>query len=538
MTGQEQCEVNLRAIALAQRLVAEKREPTPGERGALLAYTGFGSTDVRKHALSADGAPLPALRALGLDPVALDSLRRSVLTSFYTPPALCRALWAILAHLGLGELPAPRVLEPSAGTGRFLDAAPWVGDSSGGLNPGRVLAVELDRCAALVLRALHPGVDARCQSFESLALPPVFDAVVGNVPFGSFRVADPRFPARLCQPIHDYFVCRSVSLLRPGGVAVLITAKSTLDRLDGAARRWLAERADLLAAYRLPQCAFGTTTACADVVVLHRLGPWSEGAVVESGAGARGGAEAGGAWGWRRYWSSIEGTESDWTGLGAVDFIGPGGFPARDEVSRHFIDNPDHALGAWVQDRMARDRPDASIGARPGDPDPADALRALVHRLPAGALLRQDPGEVARAAPRSSAGTGDWAPLDPQGFALTRVLRAVRRLCDSEGAAADGARRALSAAYDAYRARYGTVRAAADKRHPLHAATRERWWPLVAALESSDGAKSAVFRAERSRGGAAGRPENAVDAFYRVLDARGAVRDLQEVADLLTHSST
>ena len=545
MTPQEQCSANLRALALAQRLVAEKREPTPGERGALLAYTGFGSTEVRRHAMAADGSPLPALAALGLSAAALDSLRRSVLTSFYTPPDLCSAIWAALAHLGLGELRSPRVLEPSAGTGRFLDAASWGAPDAdaSGLDPRRVLAVEMDECAALVLRALHPAVDARCSPFEALDLPPAFDVVVGNVPFGSFRVADPRFPVRLCQPVHDYFVCRSVSLLRPGGVAALVTAKSTLDRLDSTTRRWLAERADLLAAYRLPQGAFGTTSACADVLFLQRLGPWSEGAVAaQDGNGAVG---AGGGVGWRRQWSAVEYTAADWTGLGDLDFAGPSGFPARDRVSHYFLDHPDHVFGAWAQDRLSRDRPDAAVDARPGDPAPAEALRALVGRLPAGALLRDAGGEGRRAGGEDPAllrggvghsvdGLGDWRPADAQGFALVRLLRAVRRLCAAGAEGGEAARRALSLAYDAYRARYGRVRSASEKRHPLHAATRERWWPLVAALEERDGAKSAVFRAERSRGGSVGKPENAVDAFYRVLDARGAVRDLQEVADLLT----
>ena len=560
MSPAEQCAANLAAVALAQRLVRERREPTPGERGALMAYTGFGDTQVRKHAMAADGRALPALEALGLGDAALDSLRRSVLTSFYTPPDLCAAVWAALLHLGLGELRAPRVLEPSAGTGRFLDAAPWYTPcehdesefeqythrwpedppasflrcrapscrgtrpprGSHSLAPGRVVAVEIDECAALVLRALHPSVDARSSALEDLDLPPVFDVVVGNVPFGSFRVSDPRFPQRLCQPIHDYFVCRSASLLRPGGVAALVTSKSTLDRLDGAARRWLAERVDLLAAYRLPQGAFDGTSACADLLFLQRLGPWSDGALADEH-------------GWRRLWSAVEGTAADWTELDSVDFAGPGGFPARDRASRWLAERPDHVLGAWCQDRLSRDRPDASVCQRPGDPAPAEALRALAHRLPAGALLRgAEPAGAQPAGPRAApAEPGGWSPATPQEFALARLLRAVRRVCGAGPADGPQARRALSMAYDGYRAKYGAVGEAERKGHPLNAATRERWWPLVAGVETPDGAKGAVFREDRSRGGPVGRPETAADAFYRVLDERGSVTDLQEVADLL-----
>lgn len=431
MTAREKFEAVCASLRICRAIQTEQREATDAERAVLSTYCGLGDTDVRKHAFRYDSEPTPEFQALAaeldLSEAAIGAMKRSTLNAHYTDVGVVEAMWAILQHLGFGELRAPRVLEPSAGVGHFVGCAPY---ESSDLMEDRVVAVELDQASASVCRALYPRARVHCDGFERVAptLPPLFDAVVGNVPFGDYRVAEPASAtdhagvqfgsgassggglSHHCSgTIHDYFVCRAVSLLRPGGVAVLITSKGTLDKRTRHVRRWLAERADLVGAFRLPMDAFEAnagTQVTTDVLVLQRLRADRALPNARSAAPLPDWAE--------------------WTETSPVKFPGNHG-EAEDEVSSYYASHPDHVLGEWCQNKLVW-RPDAGVKRRSGNDRPVgEVLRALLGRLPAG-ILAGAPGSQ-QDAPRSPAPAAPSLALTtPQELALGRVLRAVRRV--------------------------------------------------------------------------------------------------------------
>lgn len=545
MTPAQKLEANLTAIRVLVTLQREQREATEEERRTLALYTGWGDTSVRKLAIRYDETPSVALlRALGVetptdqlvyaraddyswayhgdgewasrwddesDPrvaSVLHSIARSTLNAHYTPIPIVRAMWDMLAHLGLSDLRAPWVLEPSCGVGHFLGHAPIDGAD---LLHDRIVGVELDQISAAITRALYPRNDVRQGSFEetSRGLPAVFDVVIGNVPFGDYGVADlsGEIPPACMAQVHDYFVARSVSLLRPGGVAVLITSKGTLDKKNNAVRRWLNERAELVAAFRLPGDAFqenAGTQVTADVIILRRR----DSALQIDAA-------------------SVSSDTVEWLGLSPVTYPHRHGTES-DEVNSYFVSHPDHVLGEWCHTQLAG-FPSAGVRRRDGDPGATEMLRAMIGRLPAGALQRSREPLALRQP--TITGAGDLAPVTPQELSLGRVLRSVRRIvADTEsGADPSAARRMLGIVYGAYTAAYGQIRAAEkDRRHPFHKYIDERWWSLVAGLEDDRGQKTGIFVGPLTTSGALPAPTTAVDALYQVIDACGAV-DLDRV---------
>ena len=200
-----------------------------------------------------------------LGPELYAAASRSTINAHYTDPDLVRVMWDSLRTLGFEE---GSVLEPGSGSGHFIGAVP-----EGLLEGTHVTGVELDPVAANISRALYPDATVRTESFADSPLRPAsFDAVIGNVPFGSVRLYDPRHNAAGL-PIHDHFLVKSIDLLRPGGTAVLLTSHYTLDKADQSARKAIFEQADLLAAVRLPTGSHrrgAGTEVVTDVLVLRR----------------------------------------------------------------------------------------------------------------------------------------------------------------------------------------------------------------------------------------------------------------------------
>lgn len=260
---------NLEAIRLLQRLREESREATREEQPVLARYIGWGPFSgvfVEDHPeWGRLGAELKAL----LTPEEWRAAQASTTNANHTPGALVRGIYGLLARLGI-DGPAwdgLQALEPGVGTGAFLGYGP---PPESGV---RWTGVELEPMAGALAQALYPSADIRISGFEHAVLPrDAFDLVVGNVPFGQYAVHDPVHNPRMFT-IHNYFIAKSVALTRPGGLVALVTSRYTLDALDPAVREHLAERADLVAAVRLPENAFhgrAVQRVTTDLLILRR----------------------------------------------------------------------------------------------------------------------------------------------------------------------------------------------------------------------------------------------------------------------------
>ena len=545
LTAKQKYECNLQALRVLRDLrrqpdgsFGEAREATEVERAVLGRYVGWGQNEVRKHAFDWDGRPSAEIAELGLGRDVLAGMQRSTLNAHYTSIEVVDALWAIAQRLGFGKLRAPRVLEPSCGVGHFLGRAPL--DESD-LVPERVTMVELDPVTWAIARTLYPRADVRCQGFERAELPAsYYDLVVGNVPFGDYQVADASgdVPKSACQQIHDYFVCRSVHLLRPGGVACLITSTGTLDKVSRATRLWLAERADLVAAYRLPGQdspdgqSRGTfienagTEVTVDVLVLQKLR--------EQRAVSREPNDGG--------------AEVEWVGCEPVSFTGRYGGTLTGEVNTYYHSHPQHVLGEWTFNKLGYGGGGAgngSIAVRRRDGEAhlsvADLIVRAARALPLDLLRSETAREKrVREAQAAPAALGDLTFATAQELALARVLRAVRAMLaahESAPASLPGALVRLHTYYDAYVGTYGHLRhAERSVRHPLHKYVGERWWPLVAGLEDDAGRKSRLFNGPAVARAGHLPPPTALDAVYQLLDERGEFTP-QTVAERLNEAA-
>lgn len=255
---------NLASIEALARLRREGREPDEDERRVLAGFSGFGSCpDIFSD--KPEWAGMRSRLESLLTESELASARSSVLTSYYTPKSVIDAIYDSLAAMGFGASGhAPcRALEPACGTGNFMGAA----------HAGfRLTGIEVDPLSAELARALNPGADIVCAPFEECSFPEgSFDAVVGNVPFSdSIKI---RHPEAGALSIHDYFLLRSLDAVRAGGVVAVVASRFVLDKRGGAVRRMLAERAELVAAVRLPEGAFraqANTEAIADVLIFRK----------------------------------------------------------------------------------------------------------------------------------------------------------------------------------------------------------------------------------------------------------------------------
>ena len=255
---------NYAAIAVLKRCQQENRFATPDEQKILSRYVGWGGIpeafDERAGAWHTEYAMLKNI----LTPEEYDSARESTLTAFYTPPTVIKAVYKAMEQMGFRE---GNILEPSCGIGHFIGMMP---DS---MSESKIYGVELDTISAGIAQQLYQKTSIAAQGFEEANLPDsFFDAVVGNVPFGDFKVPDKRYDKHKFL-IHDYFFAKSLDKLRPGGVMALITSKGTMDKENPAVRKYIAQRADLLGAIRLPNNTFkgnAGTEVVSDILILQK----------------------------------------------------------------------------------------------------------------------------------------------------------------------------------------------------------------------------------------------------------------------------
>ena len=260
----ERCHDNIEAIRLLKQLEGENRLATAQEQEVLARYVGWGGIPQVFDESSTDWASEHRQLQELLTEEEYAAARSTTLNAFYTDPMIARAIYEKLEQMGLSE---GNLLEPSCGTGNVMGALPSA------LSGIKMFGVELDSLTGRIARQLYQKNEIRIQGFEQTDLPEsFFDCVVGNVPFGNYRVADRKYD-RHNFLIHDYFIAKSIDLVRPGGVVAVITSSGTLDKQDSSARRYLAERANLLGAIRLPNTAFAenaNTQAVTDILFLQK----------------------------------------------------------------------------------------------------------------------------------------------------------------------------------------------------------------------------------------------------------------------------
>ena len=255
---------NYAAITVLKKCQEENRFATPDEQIILSKYVGWGGIpeafDERADSWRTEYGMLKNI----LSPEEYASARESTLTAFYTPPTVINAVYKVMKQLGFRE---GNILEPSCGIGNFIGMLPEE------MKESKIYGVELDTISAGIAQQLYQKTSIAAQGFEETNLPDsFFDAVVGNVPFGDFKVPDKRYDKHKFL-VHDYFFAKSLDKLRPGGVMALITSKGTMDKENSAVRKYIAQRADLLGAIRLPNNTFkgnAGTEVVSDILILQK----------------------------------------------------------------------------------------------------------------------------------------------------------------------------------------------------------------------------------------------------------------------------
>ena len=291
---------NVEAIRVLKKCEEENRFATPQEQEILSKYVGWGGLpqafDEKDSSWSNEYSILKNL----LDEKEYSQARESTLTAFYTPPVVIRSMYKALENMGLKT---GNILEPSCGVGNFIGMLP---DS---LEDCKLYGVELDSISGRIARQLYQKSTVAVQGYEDTNLPnSFFDVAVGNVPFGDFRVLDKKYDKHKFL-IHDYFFAKTLDKVRPGGVIAFITSKGTLDKENSSVRKYIAQRADLLGAIRLPNNTFKAnagTEVTSDIIFLQKR-------------------------------DSITDIEPDWVYLGEND--------DGIKMNQYFIDNPEMILG-------------------------------------------------------------------------------------------------------------------------------------------------------------------------------------------------
>ena len=284
----QKADTNFEALRLIKTLEQDGRAATTEEQELLSRYVGWGDSRVFR------------LKELDLYDLLtgdeMSAVRASTLNAHYTALPIIRAMWSGLLRLGVHKLDALRIIDPSSGIGHFRSTSPEILR-----NISRWVEIELDQLTARILEQLHPNVEGQGvvfnAAFEDMKLiANQFDIVISNVPFGNYPIVDRALKeAALKANIHDYFFVKALTLLKPGGVIAFITSRYTLDKKSSTVREWLARRADLLAAVRLPDTAFvanAGTEVVTDILFLRkrkellegRLPDWVETTEIDSGS--------------------------------------------------------------------------------------------------------------------------------------------------------------------------------------------------------------------------------------------------------------
>jgi N12 class adenine-specific DNA methylase len=370
----EKARDNLAAIRTLKVLEAENRDATDAEKAVLARYVGWGSMpNAFDHWPPSEWKPVAQEVKQLLTPEEYESARASTPNAHFTSPVVIEAVWDAMLRLGLK--PGAQILEPSLGVGHFFGLMPPA------VFPGtRRTGVELDSVTARIAAKLYPDATIFAKGFEETALPDnFFDAAVGNVPFGDYGVHDPAYKRPLTRAIHDYFFAKSLDKLRPGGVMALITSRYTMDKQDGWVRAYLADRADLLGAIRLPNTAFKAnagTEVTTDILFLRKRAP--------------GKAPSGEAW---RELNSIHTPDGEIA------------------VNEYFARHPEMMLGEMkLEGTMYRGQEPTLVG----NLSPA-LLAQAVGALPEGAYI---PRDEARGPPKPVCQVTDTSGVKEGGFAL------------------------------------------------------------------------------------------------------------------------
>lgn len=252
------------AIQLLKKCEEENRNATPDEQEILSRYVGWGGlADAFDETKSAWETEYLELKTV-LTPEEYAAARASTLNAHYTQPIVIESMYQALENLGFTK---GNILEPSMGVGNFFGMLPEK------LNQSKLYGVELDSISGRIAKLLYPDANIQIKGFEKTDYPnDFFDVAIGNVPFGAYKVNDRQYD-RYNFMIHDYFLAKTIDQLRPGGVAALITTKGTMDKASPEVRKYLAERADLLGAIRLPNTAFKAnagTEVSADILFFQK----------------------------------------------------------------------------------------------------------------------------------------------------------------------------------------------------------------------------------------------------------------------------
>ena len=316
-TPSEKYAANAAAIRTLKQIEAEERLATPEEQEILSRYVGWGGLADCFEETSPHYEELKSL----LDSEEYAAARASTLTAFYTPPVVIRGIYKALAQMGFTQ---GNILEPSCGTGNFLGLLP--ADMAG----SKAYGVELDSISGRIAGQLYQNASISVNGFETVQMPDsFFDVAVGNVPFGDFKVLDKRYDKHHWL-IHDYFFGKTLDKVRPGGIVAFITSKGTLDKENSAVRKYLAQRADLIGAIRLPDNTFrrnAGTEVTSDIIFLQKR-------------------------------DHITDLEQDWVHLDTDE----NGI----RMNRYFVQHPEMILGDMVME-STRFGPDSACKAREGE---------------------------------------------------------------------------------------------------------------------------------------------------------------------------
>lgn len=316
-TPSEKYAANAAAIRALKQIEAEGRLATPEEQEILSRYVGWGGLADCFEETSPHYGELKSL----LDSEEYAAARASSLTAFYTPPVVIRGIYKALSQMGFTQ---GNILEPSCGTGNFLGLLP--ADMAG----SKAYGVELDSISGRIAGQLYQNASISVNGFETVQMPDsFFDVAVGNVPFGDFKVLDKRYDKHHWL-IHDYFFGKTLDKVRPGGIVAFITSKGTLDKENSAVRKYLAQRADLIGAIRLPDNTFkrnAGTEVTSDIIFLQKR-------------------------------DHITDLEQDWVHLDTDE----NGI----RMNRYFVQHPEMILGDMVME-STRFGPDSACKAREGE---------------------------------------------------------------------------------------------------------------------------------------------------------------------------
>mgnify|MGYP005930827293 FL=1 len=255
---------NMEAIHLLQTLEKEERLATPEEQEILSRYVGWGGIPQAFEENNSSWADEYLELKNTLSPEEYSAARASTLNAFYTSPTVIRSMYEALENIGLKQ---GNILEPSCGVGNFMGLIPE------SMNKAKMYGVELDPVSGKIAKQLYQKNKIAVQGFEETSYPDsFFDCVIGNVPFGAYQVSDRRYDRHHFM-IHDYFIAKSLDLVRPGGVVAVVTSSGTMDKQNPAVRQYIANRAELLGAIRLPNNAFqrnANTSVVSDILFFQK----------------------------------------------------------------------------------------------------------------------------------------------------------------------------------------------------------------------------------------------------------------------------